>query len=30
MVGFGEYTGVRIFKANRSITIEDVCTQKWV
>ena len=30
MVGFGVYTGVRNFKANPSIAIEDVCTLKWV
>ena len=30
MVGFGVYTGVRNFKANPRIKIEDVCTQQWV
>ena len=30
MVGFGVYTGVRNYKANSRIKIEDVCTQKWV
>lgn len=30
MVGFGVYTGVRNFKANPSMKIEDVCTQQWV
>ena len=30
MVGFGVYIGVRNFKANPSMKIEDVCTQQWV